>query len=232
MTAVRTDADRAVVEPLRDAASWRLLGRLFECPDEAWRQDVERLRLEAEPGDLQRAAAAAVAVATEGLYHSIFGPGGPAPAREVSYHDTLELGSLMSELVNWYDAFGYRPATTEPPDHIAVEIGFASYLRLKEAFALARGRADEAAAARCAFSAFRAGHLAAMAGPLKAALAASGIDYLATAARVLHRRSGDPPRRPTLTVVPTGFPWADDDESTCGEPRRAPGGQRGTGADG
>ena len=38
--------DPAVVALLQDAASWRLLGRLFECPSEAWRQDVATLASE------------------------------------------------------------------------------------------------------------------------------------------------------------------------------------------
>jgi hypothetical protein len=43
----------------------------------------------------------------------------------------------MSELIGCYNAFGYQPATQEPCDHVAVEVGFIGYLRLKEAYAQA-----------------------------------------------------------------------------------------------
>lgn len=82
--------------------------------------------------------------ATEGLHHSLFGPGGPAAPREASYRTTLQLGYLLSELEAYYSSFGYTPAKEETPDHVAVETDFAAYLCLKRALAAALGRSDEA----------------------------------------------------------------------------------------
>ena len=190
-----------VHELLRDAARWRLLGRLFECPSEEWRRDIATLAREVDDGELRAAADAAVVTATEGQYHSVFGPGGPAPPREVSYHDTLELGSLMSELAGYYDAFGYHPATSEPPDHVAVEVGFVAYLRFKEAYAVAAGDAEHAATTAQAAERFRLDHLAMYAAPLASVLADSEIDYLVHASGLLASRAGDPPRRTRLPVI-------------------------------
>jgi nitrate reductase assembly molybdenum cofactor insertion protein NarJ len=122
------------------------------------------------------------------------------PPREVSYHDTLELGSLMSELAGYYDAFGYYPATSEPPDHVAVEVGFVAYLRFKEAYAVAAGDAEHAAMTAQAAVRFRADHLAMLAAPLAAVLADSDIDYLVQASGLLAGCVGDRPSRTRLPV--------------------------------
>jgi nitrate reductase assembly molybdenum cofactor insertion protein NarJ len=199
--------DGRVTDLLREAAWWRLIGRLFECPDDAWRADVALLAREQEDVDLADAARSAVADADEGLYHSVFGPGGPAPPREVSYHDTLELGSLMSRLAAYYEAFAYRPLTGETPDHVSVEAGFVAYLRVKEAYALMAGDAEHATITADAASRFVADHLAAVAAPLARLLADAQPGYLATASRLLAARTGPPrgPRRlPVLVDVEGG----------------------------
>lgn len=192
--------DPRVHDLLRDAARWRLLGRLFECPGDGWRRDVAALAGEVDDAELRAVAEAALVTATEGQYHSVFGPGGPAPPREVSYHDTLELGSLMSELAGYYDAFGYHPATSEAPDHVAVEVGFVAYLRFKEAYAVAIGDAEHTATTVKAAAQFRADHVAMYAAPLAAILADSGIDHLAQASRLLAACAGDRPRCTRLPV--------------------------------
>jgi nitrate reductase assembly molybdenum cofactor insertion protein NarJ len=186
---------------LREAARWRLLGRLFECPGEEWGRDVARLAQEVGDAGLQAAAEQARVTATEGQYHSVFGPGGPAPPREASYHDTVELGSLMSELAACYDAFGYRPATSEAPDHLSVELGFVAYLRFKEAYALAAGDAERAAITAQASDRFRADHLSMFTDPLADVLSDSGIEYLVQASRVMVEYVGHRPPRTRLPVV-------------------------------
>jgi len=201
MSAAVTPIDPAILALLQDAARWRLLGRLFECPSEAWRADIERLAREAGEVDLGAAVAAALAEATEGQYHSVFGPGGPAPPREVSYHDTLELGSVMSSVAGYYDAFGYQPALQESPDHVAVEVGFLSFLRFKQAFATADGELERAAISRDAAEAFRANHLAVVAERLAALLSESPLSYLQTASRLLATRVGPLPGPKRLTVI-------------------------------
>jgi len=190
---------------LREAAAWRLLGRLFECPNEPWRVEIDALARELGDEDLRTAVAVAGDVATEGQYHSLFGPGGPASPREATYHDTLELGSLMSELAGYYEAFAYAPLLEESPDHVAVEIGFIAYLKLKQAYALADGDEDRANISARAATQFAADHLAMMAATLANVLSESHLEYLAHASRVLAARVGPRPhsgRLPMLQMAP------------------------------
>lgn len=193
--------DPRVVACLREAAEWRLLGRLFECPSPAWRDEIVALAAEIDDPALASAAAEASSEGREGAFHAVFGPGGPAPPREVSYHDTLELGSVMGDLASQYEAFGYRPATVETPDHVAVEVGFLAYLALKEAYARASGAEEQAALVRRAADRFRAGHLAVMARPLARLLAGPPVSYLARAATLLAERAGPPPAARRLPLA-------------------------------
>lgn len=193
--------DGAVREKLREAAEWRLLGQLFEFPSPEWRTRVRALAEEVADGELREAARMALEQAEEGLYHSAFGPGGPAPPREATYRDALQLGYLISELEVFYSAFGYDPriASFEPPDHVSVEAGFVSYLKFKEAYALAAGDGEAADAARRACAEFTGEHLATVAAPLEGMLAASGAPYLEAAGRLLARRAG--PAKPRFLVL-------------------------------
>ncbi|MEW6321895.1 MAG: molecular chaperone TorD family protein [Acidobacteriota bacterium] len=199
---------------LREAATWRLLGRLFECPTAGWHEDIQRLAGELGDPELQAAVASAAREATEGQYHSVFGPGGPAPPREVSYHDTLELGSVMSSVAAFYHAFGYEPETQETLDHVAVEAGFMAYLRLKQAYALAGGDQEAATVTAEAAGEFCRSHLAVVAGRLRDLLAASHLDYLRRASAALVEKTGRPPgpRRLPLVTVP---PDEDGSEFAC-----------------
>lgn len=207
--------DPRVPALLHEAASWRLLGRLFECPDPSWRADIEALAGEVADAEVSQAARAAVEEATEERYHSVFGPGGPAPPREVSYRDTLELGSVMSSIASFYEAFGYAPRTGEAPDHVAVEAGFMAFLRLKEAYALAEEDDERAALTRRAAERFQAEHVAWIAARLAGLLEHSGIEYLQRASRVLAGRVGSPPQPTRLRVL--NEPLDDgDDGIVCG----------------
>lgn len=209
--------DARVRELLQDAAWWHLLGRLFECPGDRWRREITALAAEMRDADLRATADAALATAAEGQYHSVFGPGGPAPPREVSYHDSVELGSLMSELAGYYDAFGYRPAASEAPDHVAVEAGFMAYLRFKEAYARAAGDEDHASLTADAANRYLAGHLAMIAAPLAAVLADSDIDYLVRASGLLAARAGHPPARARLRVIQNSVSDDEGGEFACGD---------------
>jgi len=180
--------DARIVDLLREAAEWRLLGLLLECPSEDWRAQVARLAAEVADANLKAAADAAVREAGEGLYHAVFGPGGRVSPREASYHAGRLPGPLLAELAAFYEAFAYRPSTVDPPDHVAVEVGFLGYLRLKEAYALARGEAVHAETAGRAAGAFLNEHLAGLARPFAESLPSSGITYLALAAQWLLRR--------------------------------------------
>jgi hypothetical protein len=126
------------------------------------------------------------------------------------------LGTLISELVICYDAFGYAPRLAEPPDHIAVEIGFVAFLKLKEAYARAMGDHDHAGIAARAAAAFIADHLATMAEPLAQILASSPLPYLASASRLLAARVGPRPRSGRLPMLSPALVDEDDGgQFTC-----------------
>ena len=184
----------------RDAAEWRLISLLFECPSNAWRTRVAALAKEVGHPELKAAAESALREADEGLFHYVFGPGGPAPAREATYHQTVELGYLMSDLQSFYNAFEFRPQTEEAPDHVSVETSFIAYLKLKELYALCCGDQSCATTAAEAAKRFIADHLLNLAEPLDARLQDSGIDYLSKAALALARRIG--PRAGGLASLP------------------------------
>ena len=210
-----TKLDPAVQNLLAQAAEWHALGMLFQCPSPAWKQQLANLRQEIVEPDVIRAMELAVVDASEGAFHSILGPGGPAPAREVSYRDMIQLGYLMSELSTYYDAFEFRPATSEAPDHISVEAGFIGFLRLKEAYALADGDQERASIAREAAERFRREHLSYVAEPLSSALDHSGEPYLEQAGRALLRRTG-PREKQIFEILDQETAGLDDGIFDCG----------------
>lgn len=177
--------DRTQQAMIEDSARWRLISLLFESPVDGWRETLIALASAVPDADLREAAEAAQAESSEGLYYSLFGPGGPASPREVSYHRGVELGGLMSELAGYYDAFGYSPASGEANDHVAVEAGFVGYLRLKEAYALACRESEHAVTTADAVRHFIEDHLSTIAKPLGSFLDGAGIRYLALAGRAL-----------------------------------------------
>jgi len=205
---------------LKQAAEWRLIGLLFECPVGTWRDDIVALARDIDDPLLGAAVAHALEEASEGRYHSTFGPGGPAPPREVSYLDAVQLGYLLAELTAFYDAFAYRPVTRESPDHVSVEAGFVGYLLLKQAYAVMRGDDEQASVTADAEATFRREHLATLAEPLAATLEASNLAYLAEAGRALANRVGPPPSA-TVSLphgarfLPVIQPFEDDDEIAC-----------------
>lgn len=199
----------------REAEEWRLLSLLFECPTSGWRERVTALMNHVCDTELKAAAQDALEEASEGLFHHTFGPGGPAPAREATYHQTLQLGYLMSELQAYYNAFAFKLATAEPPDHISVEIGFIAYLKMKEAYALACQDEVRASTASESAQRFIQDHLANIAQPLAEHLEGSEIAYLAKAGAALVRRVGPPPSTasplPILQEEQSESEWACED---------------------
>jgi hypothetical protein len=137
----------------------------------------------------------------------------------VTYVKAVQLGYLLSELTACYDAFAYQPVTRESPDHVSVEAGFIGYLRLKEAYAVARGDDEQAAVTAEAAATFVREHLSALAEPLAATLDASGLAYLAEAARALANRVGPPPSAIAsphgARLLPVIQPLEDEDEIAC-----------------
>lgn len=180
-----------VITLLREAEDWRLVSLLLTCPGPGWKTELRFLGEECTAADLKQAVTAALSEADEGLYHSIFGPGGPAPPREVSYQHWAQPGFLLSELNSYYQAFSYHPQASEVTDHIAVEAGFIGFLRLKEAYARASEMTEQAALTAEAARSFLTDHLAVMARPLAKNLAGSGVAYLETTAQALNRLTAD-----------------------------------------
>jgi nitrate reductase assembly molybdenum cofactor insertion protein NarJ len=196
MSTEQATFEGTAVKLLRESAEWRLLGLLFERPRPGWLEQVTALAGETADPHLRAAAEAARAEGTEGVYHTVFGPGGPAPPREVSYAQTLQPGGMLADLGAWYGAFAYRPEAGEAPDHVAVEAGFVAYLRLKEAYARARGEDEQAEVTADAAQSFVEEHLSLLAEPLSAVLAAGTIEYLDHAGAALLERVG-PARKAT-----------------------------------
>jgi nitrate reductase assembly molybdenum cofactor insertion protein NarJ len=199
----------------QEAAEWRLLSLLFECPTPQWHGHVSALMHDIADEELKSAAQDALEEATEGLFHHAFGPGGPAPPREATYHQTVQLGYLMSELQAYYSVFAFTPVTSEPPDHVSVQSGFIAYLKMKEAYALSCQ--DEGRAATAAESAqrFIQEHLANIAQPLANFLEGSDITYLAKAGSALLRRVGPSPN--TASPLPILQEELKESEWSCGD---------------
>lgn len=200
---------------MREAAEWRLISLLFECPSEGWAEQVGQLADEAKDLKLKMAAEFSTVEASEGLYHSIFGPGGPAPGREVSYRSWVEPGYMLSELSAFYNAFSYERAIGEVPDHVAVETGFIAYLRLKELYARTCGDEESAKITAEAASRFSAEHISKYAQKLNKLLSASGIEYLQLASTALFERVGPDKDKEMKTFLPV---IEEEDESLfdCG----------------
>ncbi len=207
--------DPRVRDLLREAACWRLIGLLFERPHGGWWSQVESLAGDCGNADL-KAAAAAAGEATEGRFLAVLGPGGPVSPREAGHRETADPGHVLSDVEAFYRAFAYEPATEEPPDHVSVEAGFLGYLRLKEAYALARGDAEAARLTAKAAVRFLEGHLSTCAEPIAQGLEGGGFGYLSLAGPALLRRTG--PRQADVEGrwAPRGL-RSGDCPLTCGE---------------
>jgi hypothetical protein len=196
-----------VAELLNEAAEWRLLGLMFDCPRGDWHAQVSALSAEVHSEKLRSIAMAALEEASEGIYHTAFGPGGPAAPREVSHRQSDLAGQYLAELMGAYAAFAYIPQPDNPPDHIATEVDFVAYLRLKQAFAAARNERDQADVVADAIMNFVDNHLAVTAVPLAGLLTTSSISYLSEAATALSDRVS---RYRTAVKSPTsGRTWND-----------------------
>lgn len=200
---------------LEEASEWRLLSLLFECPNEDWKNEVTDLGSQVRDSDLRKAARRAVRDGTEGKYHSIFGPGGPAPAREVSYRSWVQPGYLLSELRSYYEAFRFEPKTKETPDHVSVETDFLAYLKLKEAFAISVSEPENSRITSDAANKFKQDHLAKVAAPLADSLKSSGEEYLSLAASLLLKRTG-PDKDPSIRTFLPVMNETDEDNFECG----------------
>ena len=210
---------------IADAASLRALALAFERPGHA--ADRERALDVAELSDESvRESVAATREIGEGTYLAVLGPGGVVSPREAGWRGRVDPAEILADVAAFYEAFAYRPRRTEdPPDHLAVEVGFVAYLRLKEAFALANE--DDAAAKLTANACdrFLDLHLRRWAGRLAARLAELGVVEFAPAAQALCARFGA--CATTEDAVTSGLgtdPWGTETSGTveglwsCGGP--------------
>jgi nitrate reductase assembly molybdenum cofactor insertion protein NarJ len=176
------------------AAEWRLLSLLLSQPREGWHEEIAAVASEVSDAALRDGARAARG-AGEGAYHALLGPGGPASAREAAHAGFGDLGRILADLEARYAAFGFAPAD-EPGDHLAVLCGFVSYLYLKEAFAGARGRADEALVSREERTRFLAEHVSVAGRGFAARLPDGAPEHLRAAAAALAARLPEAPSGP------------------------------------
>jgi nitrate reductase assembly molybdenum cofactor insertion protein NarJ len=138
---MNVSADPKTQQLVAQAAAWRLASLLLERPRQEWKNELLKLCSEVADRKLLSSAKRAAQVSEE-IYHRIFGPGGTASPREVSYCGFEDPGRVMADVAAFYQAFAFQPRREEAIDHIAVEAGFVSYLLLKEAYARTRGDAE------------------------------------------------------------------------------------------
>lgn len=186
---------RAVEALLAGAAEWRLLSLLFSRPRHGWAEEVTAVAREVRDREL-RAAAAEAEAATEGAYHALLGPGGPASPREAAHLGFADPGRALSDLAARYGAFGYAPLGEEPDDHLAVECDFVAYLFLKESYALAAGQGERAEVTGAERARFVAEHAAVVGRRFASKLPVGAPPYLRTAGAALAARLPEVPPAP------------------------------------
>lgn len=186
---------------LSRAAAWRLAGRLFERPVPGYEEAIAALAPEAEDETLAAAAREVLECADEGTFLARLGPGGAVSPREAAFAGFGDPGRILADAEGFYAAFGYAPRAEDPADHAAVETGFVAFLFLKEAFALASGRREEAGTCEEARRRFLEEHVSTWAAPLARGLEAAGDVGRARAARWIAERAGEAPRA-SLPVLP------------------------------
>jgi nitrate reductase assembly molybdenum cofactor insertion protein NarJ len=200
-----------VRELIASAAEWRLLSLLFERPRKEWRAQVWALADSVDDEELRSLARRAASEASESQFLAALGPGSEASPREVAYRPLGDAGHLLAELQSFYNAFAFDPETEEPPDHVAVETAFVSYLQLKEAYARASGDTEAASIASDAATTFMREHLCAITTLLPVRLERYGESYLTDAARLLRAWV------PFAPPVPVAATRKDEDSLFCGD---------------
>lgn len=201
--------DRAV-HKLKEARDWRLIALLCERPHGTWWHDVEELARGCDDEELT-AAAASARTATECEYLAVLGPGGIASPREVGYRRTTDPANVLACLQAYYRAFAFEPDAEDPPDHVGMEAGFAGWLCLKEAYAIANNDGEALRVTSEALREFVSTHLACVAHGVAQRVADLETGHLHHVARALLARVGPLPRMLEGDWVPNGL-----DETPCG----------------
>jgi TorA maturation chaperone TorD len=142
-----------VKELLSEGATWHFFSLLFRCPSDTSQMSIEKLIPELAPtlrSEAQKIGNRAKDPAREDAYHRLLGSsGGISPYESDSYgygkEGMREKGAVLGDVAAFYKAFAFEPSNEmlEAPDHIAMELAFLGYLKLKEAYALMSGD-DEA----------------------------------------------------------------------------------------
>lgn len=189
-TVTESNGSRAWPSLLSEARIYRLIGLLFERPKSETQAQAKALLAELEPGELQRCGEECSGV-SEGHYLALFGPGGPISPREVAWRGRLDPGEILADLGAFYQAFAYRPAAEDPPDHLAVQLGFVAYLRVKEAYARANDAAEEAEVTANAAERFLEVHLRPWVGRVATRLATMELAPFAALSGLLAELIGD-----------------------------------------
>lgn len=184
------EVDPVVAGLLEEAVELRLIGLMFEYPSLNWRSNLESLVPCLHRQQLRGMAEAALQEASEGLHIALFGPAGTVPVREVTYQGGVQFGYLMAELASYYEAFDFTPADGEPADHLAVQIGFLAYLKLKQAHAVSEQDTENAALVEEAARNFTRDHLAVQAEPVVNRLTQFAPSFLCEAGNLLLSRTG------------------------------------------
>jgi DMSO reductase family type II enzyme chaperone len=166
-------AETVVAGTLRRAGMYRLLAGAFAYPTAPSLSDVARRAGEAAAaaagglgstlGRLADAAREGDAVTLAGEHLDLFERAVRCPSYEGAWGPQQMSGkaALLADVAGFYAAFGVTPAPqhADIEDHVGAELEFMSVLALKEAYALAEGRAEAAAIVRAAQATFLRDHL-------------------------------------------------------------------------
>jgi len=210
--------DSGIIQLLSESAEWRLLGLLFQYPDAAWRSQLTALLPSLPAPELRQMAKAALERYSEGLHSALFAPSGTVPVREVHYRGGVQCGYLMAELAAFYEAFGYHPHIQDADDHLAVQLGFLAYLKLKQAHALLAEKPENAQVTAEAAEAFLKEHVAVQAEAVLRALENFAPQFLIDAGTLVLSKAGS---APSSSYPLTGLPRdeeGDEDMDGCGTP--------------
>lgn len=205
----------SAIDLLSEASQWRLLSLLLSRPTAERKREVRQLIGEQTAPRLGEIARAWCDNADEGSYLHLLGPGGLVPARAVAYRPFADPGWMLADIGRYHQAFGFKPTTEEPADHIAALADFVAYLLLKEAFGR-EGDDELAEITHSSMERFIDEHLVPVAARIADRLEGCGATDWSAAAHLLAEKIPAPP--PAADV-----PDRNDDDSPCGTCTVTPG---------
>lgn len=156
-------------ESLATGAIWRFFSLLFRYPTEDVISSANGL-LDELPADLRLRAGPII----DGLrksdaqdaYHILLGSAGSVSPYESDYYAAgreglREKGAVLGDVAAFYKAFefDFKKELLEAPDHVAIELAYVSFLKLKQAYALMHGDEEALGICRKAEASFLNDHL-------------------------------------------------------------------------